>query len=114
MASTGVNVLRYSALGAGIFYGFYHQSQLTAASKLAAIHKDYAHKENLIKQAKSEFAKKNAPASKGGVISDPNDSRFDLEALLNSLDAKSCEEIDGQHGLVDHSRDAGLRIGGAK
>merc|ERR1712093_679179 len=68
MASTGVNVLRYSALGAGIFYGIYHQ-------------------------AKAEFSKKNAPASaktaSGGIISDPNDSRFDLEAYLNDLDAKT-------------------------
>ncbi|KAK0107505.1 hypothetical protein ONS96_003315 [Cadophora gregata f. sp. sojae] len=63
MASTGVNVLRYSALGAGIFYGIYHQSKLSAASKLAAINREYEHKQNLINQAKAEFSKKNAPAT---------------------------------------------------
>ncbi|CZT45729.1 related to F1F0-ATP synthase subunit E [Rhynchosporium secalis] len=89
MTSTGVNVLRYSALGAGIFYGFYHQAQLTAASKLAALNKEYAHKESLINQAKAEFVRKNSPTPKGAIVSDPNDSRFDLEALLNSLDAKT-------------------------
>ncbi|KAG4432708.1 hypothetical protein IFR05_011808 [Cadophora sp. M221] len=93
MASTGVNVLRYSALGAGIFYGFYHQAKLSSASKLAAINREYERKESLINQAKAEFSKKNAPAKpstgSGGIISDPNDSRFDLEALLTSLDAKT-------------------------
>merc|ERR1712058_4117 len=93
MASTGVNVLRYSALGAGIFYGIYHQAKLSSASKLAAINREYEHKQSLINQAKAEFSKKNAPASaktaSGGIISDPNDSRFDLEAYLNDLDAKT-------------------------
>merc|ERR1712225_134983 len=53
----------------------------------------YEHKQSLINQAKAEFSKKNAPASaktaSGGIISDPNDSRFDLEAYLNDLDAKT-------------------------
>ncbi|PVH84312.1 hypothetical protein DL98DRAFT_512683 [Cadophora sp. DSE1049] len=93
MASTGVNVLRYSALGAGIFYGIYHQAKLSSASKLAAINREYEHKQSLINQAKAEFSKKNAPAvaktESGGIISDPNDSRFDLEAYLTHLDAKT-------------------------
>ncbi|KAI6709750.1 hypothetical protein JHW43_007729 [Diplocarpon mali] len=63
MASTGINVLRYAALGTGVFYGFYHQSKLTAASKLAAANREYEHRQNLIKQAKAEFSKKNLPPS---------------------------------------------------
>ncbi|RDW84402.1 hypothetical protein BP6252_01992 [Coleophoma cylindrospora] len=89
MASTGVNVLRYSALGAGIFYGIYHQASLSASAKLAAIDREYKHKQSLIEQAKAEYAKKNLPAETkttgGDLITDPMDSRFDLEAYLNSL-----------------------------
>lgn len=58
-----LQVLRYSALGAGIFYGIYHQAKLSSASKLAAINREYEHKQSLINQAKAEFSKKNAPAS---------------------------------------------------
>ncbi|TVY88998.1 ATP synthase subunit e, mitochondrial [Lachnellula willkommii] len=93
MASTGVNIARWSALGAGVFYGFYHQATLSASAKTAAVNREYEHKQQLIQQAKAEFAKKNQPASskksEGGVISDPNDSRFDLEAFLNNLTAES-------------------------
>ncbi|KUJ11231.1 putative ATP synthase subunit E, mitochondrial [Mollisia scopiformis] len=89
MASTGVNVLRYSALGAGIFYGLYHQAKLSTAAKLSAINREYEHKQELIEKAKVEYSKKNAPPSAkkegGDVISDPNDSRFDLEAYLKTL-----------------------------
>ncbi|WEW58469.1 F1F0 ATP synthase subunit e, mitochondrial [Emydomyces testavorans] len=83
--SQGVNVLRYSALFFGVFYGFYHQSSLNAQAKAAQIDRDYHRKEQLIEQAKAEFARKNSPASKepeAGVITDPNDARFDLEAFL--------------------------------
>lgn len=70
-------VLRYSALGAGIFYGFYHQAKLTTASKLAAIDREYERKQSLINQAKAEFTKKNAPASSktsgGGTLNPGND-----------------------------------------
>ncbi|KAI9052795.1 hypothetical protein LZ554_003068 [Drepanopeziza brunnea f. sp. 'monogermtubi'] len=93
MASTGVNVLRYAALGTGVLYGFYHQSKLTAASKLAAANREYERKESLIAQAKAEFSKKNSPASAktqgGDFIRDPNDSRFDLEAYLNTLSTEN-------------------------
>ncbi|KAE9373145.1 putative ATP synthase subunit E, mitochondrial [Stipitochalara longipes BDJ] len=92
MASTGVNVLRYSALGAGIFYGVYHQAKLSSAAKLAAINREYEHKQQLIDRAKAEYSKSKLPASakteSGGIIRDPNDSRFDLEAYLKVVDAE--------------------------
>jgi F-type H+-transporting ATP synthase subunit e len=58
-----LQVLRYSALGAGILYGFYHQAKLSSASKLSAINREYAHKQELIEKAKAEYAKQHAPAS---------------------------------------------------
>jgi len=84
MASTGVNVLRWSALGFGVFYGISHQSSIRARDKMAAIENEYKHKQDLIAQAKSEWAKKNAPPApvNTGVITDPADPKFDLEALL--------------------------------
>jgi len=86
MSSSGVNVLRWSALGLGIFYGFYHQTKLTTQTKLNEIDREYKHKENLIQKAKAEYAKKTSPQSSqtegDGVITDPMDSKFDLEAYL--------------------------------
>ncbi|KAN0098836.1 putative ATP synthase subunit E, mitochondrial [Hyaloscypha variabilis] len=93
MASTGVNVLRYSALGAGIFYGLYHQAKLSSAAKLAAINREYEHKQQLIDRAKAEYSKSKLPAGakteSGEIIRDPNNSRFDLEAYLKVVDAES-------------------------
>ncbi|KAL7267356.1 F1F0 ATP synthase subunit e, mitochondrial [Rhizina undulata] len=83
-----VNVIRYSALGAGILYGFSHQRKLNAQAHLRAAESEYKHKESLIAQAKAEFAKRKATTEKktpGDVISDPNDPRFDLEAFLTKL-----------------------------
>ncbi|RAL07426.1 ATP synthase subunit e [Aspergillus homomorphus CBS 101889] len=85
MASQGVNVLRYSALITGLVYGFYHQSSLTSAAKHAEAEREYARQERLIEQAKAEWKKKTAPKdskTNNGVITDPEDSRFDLEAFL--------------------------------
>jgi F-type H+-transporting ATP synthase subunit e len=56
-------VLRYSALGAGLFYGLYHQAKLSSAAKLAAVNKEYEHRQSLINQAKAEYTKKSQPKS---------------------------------------------------
>jgi len=84
--STGVNVLRYSALALGVFYGLYHQTSLSAQAKLAQINREYEHKANLIAKAKAAYVQKTLPPEKktagGDIITDPNDSRFDLEAYL--------------------------------
>ncbi|BDD57859.1 hypothetical protein MPDQ_001047 [Monascus purpureus] len=91
MATQGVNVLRYSALVAGLVYGVYHQSSLNSQAKRAEIDREYARKERLIEQAKAEWRKKTAPpeATKQptGLITDPSDSRFDLEAYLKAAEA---------------------------
>ncbi|KAF3344812.1 ATP synthase subunit e like protein [Verticillium longisporum] len=87
-ASSGVNVLRYTALGLGIFYGFSHQRSITASQKAAAAQKEYDHKQQLINQAKAEYAKKNSPvaaATTSSANQDPLDPKFDLEAYLTNL-----------------------------
>ncbi|KAL8687307.1 MAG: hypothetical protein Q9218_006482 [Villophora microphyllina] len=89
MASSGVNVLRYSALLAGVSYGLYRQSSLSAQRHQAHVDREYQNQASLITQAKAEFKKKNMPqesVTKGGqVISDPEDPKFDLEGYLTSL-----------------------------
>jgi F-type H+-transporting ATP synthase subunit e len=63
-------VLRWSALGFGVFYGAYHQLSLSARDKANASKKEWEHKESLIRQAKAEWAKSHpeaAPKSSGGT-----------------------------------------------
>ena len=77
-------VLRYSALGAGIFYGLYHQAKLSSAAKLAAINREYEHKQQLIDRAKAEYSKSKLPAS---AKTESGDSTFlSLESLFSSYD----------------------------
>ncbi|GAB7342415.1 hypothetical protein MBLNU457_g0627t1 [Dothideomycetes sp. NU457] len=87
MSSSGVNVLRWSALGLGVFYGIYHQRTIYSADRAAAEAAADARKEKLIQQAKAEWAKKTKPeemhAVSGGSVTDPEDPRFDLETFLN-------------------------------
>ncbi|KAF3482113.1 uncharacterized protein GIQ15_04872 [Arthroderma uncinatum] len=91
--SQGVNVLRYSALFAGVFYGLYHQSTLNTQARAAQIEREYKRQESLIERAKTEFKNKNSPPKKdeNSVISDPNDPRFDLEALLKATAAETAK-----------------------
>ncbi|OTA89694.1 hypothetical protein M434DRAFT_398410 [Hypoxylon sp. CO27-5] len=90
--TSGVNVLRYSALALGIFYGFTHQRSINAAQKAAAAQKEYEHKQHLIEQAKAEYAKSKRPVDttteKSGLNQDPMDPKFDLEAYFNALVAQ--------------------------
>ena len=90
MSSTGVNVLRWGALAFGVFYGFSHQTAISSRDKIAAAQHEYERKEKLINQAKAAWAQKNAPKGQGnGVVTDPNDPKFDLEAVLNQLQKDS-------------------------
>lgn len=64
LANCGLTqVLRWSALGLGVFYGFYHQRSLSSAQKVAAEHREYEHQKELINKAKEAFAKSKQPAS---------------------------------------------------
>lgn len=65
-------VLRWSALATGLFYGAYTQLSISARERAHAEHKAYTHKESLIRQAKAEWAKthpqeQSKPAS-GGTL----------------------------------------------
>ncbi|POR31990.1 ATP synthase subunit e, mitochondrial [Tolypocladium paradoxum] len=84
MSSTGVNVLRWSALAVGVFYGFSHQRTITVTQRAEHEKHEYEHKQKLIDQAKAEFAKKKnpQPVSGGDVITDAQDPKFDLEKYL--------------------------------
>ncbi|KAJ6109681.1 hypothetical protein N7486_001916 [Penicillium sp. IBT 16267x] len=88
MASQGVNVLRYSALVAGLVYGVYHQSSLNSIAKRAEVEHEYARKERLIEQAKAEWKKRTQPqetqTQATGLITDPENPKFDLEAFLQA------------------------------
>ncbi|KAI0404942.1 ATP synthase E chain-domain-containing protein [Xylaria palmicola] len=88
-ATSGVNVLRYSALAFGVFYGFTHQRSITTSQRAASAQKEFEHKKHLIEQAKAEYAKSKNPSSeKSGLNQDPMDSKFDLEAYMNALMAQ--------------------------
>ncbi|KAK7908055.1 mitochondrial ATPase- f0 complex- subunit e [Apiospora marii] len=92
-ASSGVNVLRYSALAFGVFYGFSHQRSITASQKAAAAQKEWAHKQHLIEQARAQYAESKNPkpssSEKSPLKQDPMDPKFDLEAYLVALDKQS-------------------------
>ncbi|KAG0308837.1 hypothetical protein BGZ98_006618 [Dissophora globulifera] len=77
------NVARWSALAAGIVYGYAHHNTLSAlehnrAEKIKADNRD-----RLIAQAKAEWVKMNTPS--GGVVSDFDSPNFDLEKYLIHL-----------------------------
>ncbi|KAI1328268.1 ATP synthase E chain-domain-containing protein [Xylariaceae sp. FL0255] len=89
---SGVNVLRYSALAFGVFYGFTHQRTITTTQRAAAAEKEYAHKQQLIEKAKAEYTKSKNPVTtssdKGGLNQDPMSPSFDMEAYMNALMAQ--------------------------
>lgn len=58
-----VQVLRWSALGLGVFYGFTHQRSITSAQKAEHAKHEYEQKEKLIQRAKAEYAAKSNPAA---------------------------------------------------
>ncbi|KAI1776513.1 ATP synthase subunit E [Hypoxylon cercidicola] len=89
--TSGVNVLRYSALAFGVFYGFTHQRSINSTTRAAAAKREYQHKQQLIEQARAEYAKsKNpAPLTKSPLDQDPMDPNFDLEAYFNALAAQN-------------------------
>jgi F-type H+-transporting ATP synthase subunit e len=58
--------LRWAALGAGVAYGAYHQSTLSAQAKVAQQQREYHHKQTLIEKAKEEYIKKTQPQKGDG------------------------------------------------
>ncbi|KIP11756.1 hypothetical protein PHLGIDRAFT_17905 [Phlebiopsis gigantea 11061_1 CR5-6] len=88
MASSTVNVVRYTALLSGVVFGVAHrrtlQNEHNEQKKNHAVHE----REHLITQAKEAWKKKQE-GFKGGVITDPEDPRFDLEKLIAKWESES-------------------------
>lgn len=61
-----LQVLRWSALAAGLFYGFSHQRAITATQKAEHEKHHYEKKQKLIEQAKAEYAKQKNPTPAAG------------------------------------------------
>ncbi|EGW30654.1 uncharacterized protein SPAPADRAFT_62521 [Spathaspora passalidarum NRRL Y-27907] len=90
--SSNFNILRWSFLGAGLFYGAYHRRNLQCEAEQQAEAKKLKEEQKLIKQAKAEYAKLNppkaAPVTSGAINwEDPNlDIGKALESLVQKLD----------------------------
>ncbi|KAG1779529.1 ATP synthase E chain-domain-containing protein [Suillus placidus] len=81
--STTLNVARYSALFSGIFYGIYHRRSLQKAHDQDKEHHAIHQREQLIAQAKDAWRhKQDSAKGSDGVITNPEDPRFDLEKLV--------------------------------
>ncbi|KAF1736451.1 ATP synthase subunit e, mitochondrial [Beauveria bassiana] len=98
MASTGVNVLRWSALAAGLFYGFSHQRTITATQKAAHSKHEYEKKSKLIEQARAEYTKQKNPSPASA------DNGASLRHyFVADVDAGSDTSATTQHVLTDHA-----------
>jgi len=86
MASSSVNVVRYSALIGGVFYGIIHkrtlQAQKNERRELQARH----HNEELISKAKDAWKQHQLAKLEGGVIMDPDDPNFDADKFIAKLE----------------------------
>jgi len=88
MASSTVNVVRYTALLTGVFYGIVHRRSLQKEHDEDKRHHAIHEREHLIAQAKEAWKKKQE-GSKDGAITDPEDPRFDLEKLIKKWETES-------------------------
>ncbi|KAG5365663.1 ATP synthase subunit e [Yarrowia sp. B02] len=82
--SATLNVLRWSALGAGVVYGFVHNRTLYSEAEKKVADAKYKKQEKLIEQAKAEWARLHpAPAAAaGGAELDITSDKFDIDAYL--------------------------------
>ncbi|KAH9929734.1 ATP synthase E chain-domain-containing protein [Fomitopsis serialis] len=93
MASSTVNVVRYTALLTGVFYGIAHRRTLQKAHDEEVKHHAVHEREHLIAQAKEAWKKKQEGSkvvhSLVAVITDPEDPQFDLEKLVAKWESES-------------------------
>jgi F-type H+-transporting ATP synthase subunit e len=54
-------VLRWSALAFGIFYGITHQASISSKDRTAQLNREYERKRSLIQQAKEEYQRQTNP-----------------------------------------------------
>ena len=86
-------MLRYSALAFGVFYGFSHQRSITASQKAAAAQKDWAHKQQLIEQARSQYAESKNPKAQSSQKSPRTFLSFSASCHIES----ACSAIYAPH-----------------
>ncbi|KIJ53654.1 hypothetical protein M422DRAFT_201867 [Sphaerobolus stellatus SS14] len=89
MTSATVNVVRYSALLAGVFYGISHRRTLQAEKNVRDEHHAEERRAHLIKEAKQAWQDKQKAAKSTGVITNPEDPKFDLEKLIAQWEKSS-------------------------
>ncbi|EMD42314.1 hypothetical protein CERSUDRAFT_129903 [Gelatoporia subvermispora B] len=90
MASPTVNVVRYTALLTGVFYGIVHRRTLQKQHDEERLQHAIHEREHLVGQAKEAFKKKQEEAKpKSGVITNPEDPKFDLEKLVATWERES-------------------------
>ncbi|KZP28925.1 hypothetical protein FIBSPDRAFT_852183 [Athelia psychrophila] len=89
MVSATVNVARYTALATGVFYGIYHRNTLQKVHDERKEHHAIHQREHLIKEAKEAWKKKQAGPKDGGVVTNPEDPKFDLEKLFVKWEAEA-------------------------
>jgi len=88
MVSSTVNVVRYTALLTGAFYGIYHRRTLQKAHDQQKEHHAIHQRQNLIAEAKDAWKKKQE-GGKNDVITDPDSPQFDLEKLIAKWESDS-------------------------
>lgn len=85
MVSPAVNVVRYSALLTGIFYGIVHRRTLQAKYDESTLSNEIKKREHWVHEAQKAWEAKKS-SQNGSVITNPDAPGFDLEALLLSLE----------------------------
>ncbi|KAL5519529.1 TIM11 [Sanghuangporus vaninii] len=81
MATPTVNVVRYTALAAGIFYGIAHRRTLQKQKNGQRAHEAVHQREELIIRAKEAW-KRQSEQKKDDLVTNPDDPNFDIEKLL--------------------------------
>ena len=71
----------------------YHQAKLSSAAKLAAINREYEHKQQLIEKAKAEYSKSKLPPSAKKEDSGSMLSPTSVLYLLRSLGITNCTDF---------------------
>ncbi|KAK4047778.1 F1F0 ATP synthase subunit e, mitochondrial [Microbotryomycetes sp. JL221] len=84
MPTPAVTVVRYSALVFGVLYGFTHRQTLQAKFDANAAQHEIEKRQEWLQKAKDAWAAKNA--KEDGLITDPENPAFDLEAVLKSFE----------------------------
>jgi len=87
MASSTVNVARYTALFSGVVYGWYHRRTLQAEHDKHKVEHAVHDRELLIAQAKEAWKRKQGTHT--SIVTDPDDPHFDLEKVFAKYERES-------------------------